>query len=916
MEWWRGRLAWWRRPAPVEATPGPVRLAQTVNVTGHVGNLVQVGTVHGGITIKSNMWDDVELEALVAGRVDEVDPLLLGVHAAVSPSGSAAPDASLPPYFERPHDVLLRNAIRAVVAGGPSVLAVLVGDSSTGKTRALFEAVRQACPHRFLLCPANPAELLAILDQVEPTSAVIWLNELQRYLYGEAGEIAAGRLQRLLTRTDGIVAVGALWRDPYFTELMAVGRQPDLQAAARALLTGARTRRIPVPDHLTQAQRQALAQITGDPRVAVALASATADGRVIQRLTGGPELLDGYLAGGLLTPVEQALVTAALDARRLGHLTPVPIELLTVAADGYLTARQRPGDPAWASTALTALTTGERGDGTRTDIRHVLTPLFAVRPSSGRAEVGYVPEDYLDQRIRVLRQADHGPAELWHALATHTTDPDDLQRLAEHALVRGLYRHASGLWTRAVAAGNTGSAGWLLRFLHDLGREDQSAASWVAAHVALKDTEEVSVLLYHLRSPEFEDALSTLTDRIATGIPLTDPGVVAEMLSQLHLAGAHEAVTVLLDRHPADHVTLEKPYAIGELLVSLVEVGAPTQLAALLARDPAHFLPLDDPGDVAWLLRALIRCGARGAVTALLARDPVRVVTIAPDGVAALIQALREAGDDAAMNILASRAAASTPLTDLSDVCTLLECLHIIEAAQAVDVLAQRIAADAPVNDPLQVSFALESLGRTGANAAQTTLAERAAHDVPLDDIGISSLLRALDDLGLSESLGILLDRDPISHVDEPYHADLMLQALRRIGARTAMTDLARRAAEHVAVESLVGVHYLLTRFRKLRMISEARIVARRVAEQTTFTDSLDYDPRPDAHNILDDLLEALRAVGAEEQANALLRRAADAGLFYGVIRTCVPQQLDRWRHGREFDGTPSAPWTWTPAPS
>ena len=39
-----------------------------------------------------------------------------------------------------------------------------------------------------------------------------------------------------------------------------------------------------------------------------ALKAGAADGRVIQHLTGGPELLDAYLDGSLFTPVERALI--------------------------------------------------------------------------------------------------------------------------------------------------------------------------------------------------------------------------------------------------------------------------------------------------------------------------------------------------------------------------------------------------------------------------------------------------------------------------------------------------------------------------------------------------------------------------------------------------------------------------------
>jgi hypothetical protein len=48
----------------------------------------------------------------------------------------------LPPYVRRDHREALAQAV-AQAAAGRSVMAVLVGGSSTGKTRACWEAVHQ-----------------------------------------------------------------------------------------------------------------------------------------------------------------------------------------------------------------------------------------------------------------------------------------------------------------------------------------------------------------------------------------------------------------------------------------------------------------------------------------------------------------------------------------------------------------------------------------------------------------------------------------------------------------------------------------------------------------------------------------------------------------------------------------------------
>lgn len=113
--------------------------------------------------------------------VGECDPLVLEVHRAIEVTG--ADRHSLPPYVSRVHDVRLAEVVCTVVAGA-SRLAVLVGGSSTGKTRACWEAV-QALPERWRLWhpydPSRPQAAADALAQVGPYT-VVWLNEAQHYL--------------------------------------------------------------------------------------------------------------------------------------------------------------------------------------------------------------------------------------------------------------------------------------------------------------------------------------------------------------------------------------------------------------------------------------------------------------------------------------------------------------------------------------------------------------------------------------------------------------------------------------------------------------------------------------------------------------------------------------------------------------
>jgi hypothetical protein len=514
-----------------------------------------------------------------------------------------------------------------------------------------------------LLRPADADELLDLLQKGRFRSGtVLWLNETQRYLDSIPGGRAASLLRSTLAATDGAVAVGALWSHPYLEKLTAAGNSPDLHAAARALIDGPRTRRITVPKRLDSHQQQELAALAGsDKRLAAALAASGPDGDVIQHLTGGPELLHAYIHGELFTPVERALITAALDTRRLGHEGPIPAALLAIAADGYLSPRQRPGHTDWATSALTGLTIGSRPDGSRIDIRHTLTALKALRARSGDIETSYEPDDYLDQHTRQLRQACLDPRQLWDALIEHTTDPDDLYRLGHAAYNRGLYRYAALLWKNVItAAGNARAAADLIKLLLGFDRDGaHDAYRWVSEHVFVDDSFGVGELL-----------------DLGSGAAWGASQEVRQMLLLDYLGtdSAAEAASALAARAAKD-APLNAPDGVAWLLGVLPDA----EVSTLLARRPDQHAVLDDLFGVARLLRELHYAGAAGAVSSLAARaardaplDNISGSTAAEDelgdtlgedfsGVAGLLREMRDVGAAEAASTLAARAARDAP---------------------------------------------------------------------------------------------------------------------------------------------------------------------------------------------------------------------------------------------------------------
>lgn len=86
------------------------------------------------------------LERMRPGQLlaEVTDPFHLEVHRAIGSEVAGLPD--LPAYVEREHDRLLAEVV-AQAAVGTSRIAVLVGGSSTGKTRTCWEALRLLSEH-------------------------------------------------------------------------------------------------------------------------------------------------------------------------------------------------------------------------------------------------------------------------------------------------------------------------------------------------------------------------------------------------------------------------------------------------------------------------------------------------------------------------------------------------------------------------------------------------------------------------------------------------------------------------------------------------------------------------------------------------------------------------------------------------
>ena len=204
------------------------------------------------------------------------DPFALEVHRPVQPEDAPPGLPVLPPYVPREHDEVLGQVVRAA-ADGRSGIAVLVGGSSTGKTRACWEALDllrgQDPPWRLWhpIDPSRPDAALAELAGIGPRT-VVWLNEAQFYLDpAEAGlgeRVAAGL--RELLRDPGrapVLVLATMWPQFWDTLTARPADGEDRHAQARELLAG---HDITVPAAFTPAQMSQLTQ-AADARMALAV---------------------------------------------------------------------------------------------------------------------------------------------------------------------------------------------------------------------------------------------------------------------------------------------------------------------------------------------------------------------------------------------------------------------------------------------------------------------------------------------------------------------------------------------------------------------------------------------------------------------------------------------------------------------
>ena len=525
-------------------------------------------------------------------RMDSVDPLRLRVHPAIPVSGqqtaefrppppaldrhaSKGPggprgrderDPSLPRWVERDQALRIRNWLYEARSTGGFLL--VVGDSSVGKTRLLYDCVAEVLPNWSVLAP-DLGDGQLVNKVAEATfrlpRLVVWLDELQRFLPGPylsegSTPVAAGAIRRLLDADTPVVIVGTLW--PEHARVLrstetdpATGQTRRHHPAAADVLEDHRRHELTLKSMNRDERIRAATLAESDRRLAISLADQSFG--LTEALAGAPQLVTRYEHGSRHL---WAVLTAAIDARRLGVQGALTEPLLRAAARGYLTAPEP--DDTWFPAALAEAT---RVDG-------ATAPLIPIADAGNRTVVGYAIADYLQQHGQRDRHLATPPDLAWNAYIHCLADSADLVRLAVAASNRTLLSHAESLWRGAVAAGEPDAYRGLARLLVGRGRGEEAEQVWRDAVTAGEPFAWSSLAELLAGQGRVEEAEQARRDAVTAG----EPFAWNRLALLLHRQGrGEEAEQIMRDAEQImrDAVTAGDPDARARLAELLQEQG-------------------------------------------------------------------------------------------------------------------------------------------------------------------------------------------------------------------------------------------------------------------------------------------------------------------------------------------------------
>jgi len=447
---WRRNRGWWLVVAAavvgavVSAAAKALPATMSAIAVAVVGAVVAVlsgrGTAVLAEQVQQSRQAGRDLFVDARGRLPRVcdigDPVTVGVHPAAALPSRAATSSRPPAFVRRDRSVEMDDAVRH---GG---FILVVGESTAGKSRAAFEAVRTCLADYLFIRPADRACVPAALAASQRVRrCVVWLDDIEQYL-GSPG-LTPHLLSRLLGDGKRQVVVVATMRAQERARYSARHRPGADAGVADVLRAGREVLEAAVEIRLdrrwTRAELSRAQAFGADERMAAALQHADQFG-VAEYLAAGPQLFadwqDAWCPG--THPRGAALVAAAVDARRASYHRPLPLDLLIDLHEYYL--RQRGG------LAL-------RPESWQDALAWAAEPLHATSSLLiPHDDDRYLAFDYLSDAY----EAGPAPAPVlqstWDKLID-IADPAEANEIGASAYSQGQWAHAKAAFSKAVDHG-------------------------------------------------------------------------------------------------------------------------------------------------------------------------------------------------------------------------------------------------------------------------------------------------------------------------------------------------------------------------------------------------------------------------------------------------------------------------------
>ncbi|MEW2130522.1 hypothetical protein [Streptomyces sp. NPDC005435] len=405
----------------------------------------------------------------------DANPLELGVHRTSRLEGAPP----LPAYVPRDADESVSaQLVKAKEKGG---LVLLVGESTAGKSRCAFEAVRREVPDHWIIAPPAASELSPVLSHISLAGSgrrkfVLWLDDLDRFLL--PGGLDQGMLSTLLEQR--VVVMATMRAEAYgnYSERALRGAETAVASVRRL---GSSVLNLIEPVLLGRQWSEAemgrlrahLAEPQPDTRLVDAAHHHGVHG-IGEYLAAGPKLLAEFLTTRRQPkghPRGAALVQAAIDLARAGISTPLPAETLLELSTCYLTSgdasRLRAESPEQALMWATEIQFGVAGMLVATETAEAWRPFdYLVDATARAAEVADIPD------------------EVWEAAVAHADGGGELLAVGRSAFRFGRLALAERCFSPLAARGNQAA-------MHDLGfvqRERRPERTWPSWYRTVSET--------------------------------------------------------------------------------------------------------------------------------------------------------------------------------------------------------------------------------------------------------------------------------------------------------------------------------------------------------------------------------------------------------------------------------------------